>query len=445
MLLRPIVSRTHQIPRRLANFCSLKDIGPSPYAKPLDSYSPRYVSPEKRYVCCNSEMLLRPIVSRTHQIPRRLANFCSPKDVGPSPYAKPLDSYSPQYVSSEKQYVFSYLVNSCGLSPEHAISASKRVHFDSPDKPNANLNFLEKHGFTKTQISDLVRRSPKFLLSKPEKFLPKIDFFSQFTGISKKDVVAVLARNPALLTRSLDHRLAPSYDYLKGIFGAEKIEAIYRRASWHFGNFDLEKLVPNVDLLRETGVPTTFIELSLSQYPEMLCLKHVEFKEVVEEVKRMGFDPAKSMFVMAIHARAGKGNMALWDRCYEIYSKWGWSEDDILMAFRKHPNCMICSEKKITSFLEFVVNDLGREARTVARCPYIILFSMERRIIPRCSVVHLLSLKGLVKKDWSMSSVLCPAERDFVDKFVTRYAKELPELHDIYLSKKARAVEASIR
>lgn len=68
-----------------------------------------------------------------------------------------------------------------------AVSASKKVHFDSPDKPNAVLNFLGKLGFRKSQISEVVKRKPDLLASNPEKtLLPKIEYVANLTGISEK-------------------------------------------------------------------------------------------------------------------------------------------------------------------------------------------------------------------------------------------------------------------
>ncbi|KAL7112667.1 hypothetical protein ACP275_04G017000 [Erythranthe tilingii] len=107
------------------------------------------------------------------------------------------------------------------------------------------------------------------------------------------------------------------------------------------------------------------------------------------------------MFILAIHARKGKGNLDLWDKCYKVYSKWGWSKDDIHMAFRKHPYCMLLTEKKISTALDFLVNKVGVDSRSVALRPYVLFYSMEKRIIPRCSIILILSSKGLVKKNWN--------------------------------------------
>ncbi|KAL2238951.1 transcription termination factor MTERF8, chloroplastic [Sesamum indicum] len=386
-------------------------------------------------------MLLRPILSRI-QNNRRSANFSLLKNVGPS-IASLADATSSKEKSQEKAYVISYLVNACGLSPEKAISASKKVHFDAPDKPDAVLNFLEKQGFSKTQVAELVRRQPRVLVSNPQKvLLPKIEVFLQLTGASEEEVFRTITVNPYILTRSVEHRLAPVYGYLKDIIGVGKVETLLRRGSWIF-NIDLEnRIMPNVDFLREIGVPQSCIEFSLFHCAEIFLPKYAKFKQIVEEVKHMGFATSKTTFILAIHARTGKSNLALWDRSYEVYSKWGWSKDDIHMAFIKHPNCMLLSEKKISAAMDFLINKVEQESRSVARCPQILFYNMERRIVPRCSVVHLLSLKGLVKKDWSLGSVLCPVEKDFIDKYVTKYTGKLPQLYDVYLSSKPGVVEA---
>ncbi|CAI9785625.1 unnamed protein product [Fraxinus pennsylvanica] len=347
-----------------------------------------------------------------------------------------LKPFSSEDKSLEKVNLISYLINSCGLSPEKAISTSKKVHFDSPERPDAVLDFLTKHGFSKSQIAELVRKRPLLLLSDPEKtLLPKIEFFLQSTGVSKADLFRTISRDPTFLTRSVENQLIPIYNYLKDIIGDEKVVTLLRRGSWVFHRAITKRLVPNVDFLRALGVPSSFIALVLSNFPEAVAQKHDQLKEMVAEVKEMGFDPLKSTFVLALHARSGEGNRALWENCYETYRKWGWSKDDIYMAFKKHPHCMLLSEKKISGVLSFLVTKMGCESRMIAHNPHLLFYSLEKRIIPRCSVIRLLFLKGLVRKDKSLNTILCPAEKYFLDTFVTKYAEALPQLFDIYKGK----------
>ncbi|KAH6821771.1 hypothetical protein C2S53_015825 [Perilla frutescens var. hirtella] len=160
--------------------------------------------------------------------------------------------------SAEKGYVVSCLVNSCELPPEKAISASKSVHFDGPDRPNAVVNFLQKQ------------------------------------GISETEVPTIVSRHPDLLTRSFKRRVAPVYNFVKDIIGIGRADTVLRRGSWIF-NLDLESRinVPNVDLLREVGVPQQFIEFALVYCTRILFSDRVKFKRIVEEVKQMEFNPLK--------------------------------------------------------------------------------------------------------------------------------------------------------
>ncbi|XP_073133633.1 transcription termination factor MTERF15, mitochondrial-like [Henckelia pumila] len=358
-------------------------------------------------------MFRRPILSRIGKI-QLSANFCSLENfkrslvnsgAGISPSKS--EPVSSKKVSPGKENVIFYLVDSCGLNLERAVSTSGKLHFDSPDKANAVMHFLEKHGFSKTQIAELVSRRPKFLLANPEKsFLPKIEFLLHSMGFSEFDMVESVVKHPAYLASSGSgigrYKLTPVYEYVQGIVGSRKAGILLRRGSWIFDHGLDKKIIDNLALLRELGVPQSCIEFSLFHYPDVVTRKHESFKQIVSEIEGMG-----------------KRN-------------WGWSKDDIYMAFRKHPSCMLLSEKKISRFLDFVANKMGRDSRTIARVPYIIFYSMEKRIIPRCSVLHHLFLNCFVKKNWSLTSVMCPTEEKFLENYVIRYLKELPQLRQIY-------------
>ncbi|RDY06060.1 hypothetical protein CR513_10013, partial [Mucuna pruriens] len=78
-----------------------------------------------------------------------------------------------------------------------------------------------------------------------------------------------------------------------------------------------------------------------------------------------------------------------------VYRKWGWSDDDVFVAFRLRPFCMSVSEGKIEGVMDFVVNELGFEASNVARCPVVLSLSLGKWIVPRVSVVLVLKSKGM--------------------------------------------------
>lgn len=103
-----------------------------------------------------------------------------------------------------------------------------------------------------------------------------------------------------------------------------------------------------------------------------------------------------------------------------------------MCAFKKHPHSMMLSERKINRTMEFLVKEVNLAPRSIAQCPVVLFFSLEKRIIPRCSVIKVLVSKGLVKEDWSLTSLLVPVEKIFLEKLVIKFEEELPELMDVY-------------
>ncbi|CAL2224608.1 unnamed protein product [Prunus armeniaca] len=335
--------------------------------------------------------------------------------------------------ADQHNFTVAYLINSCGLSPEDAISSSKWVELQSSQGADSVLALLSNHGLSKTQISKVVRLRPAVLVADPEKtLLPKLEFFSSVV-VSRQDLARILCFNPHLLARSLENQIIPAYKFLRSLISEENVVAVLKRSSWIFLENRRKSVVPNIGLLRELGMPQSCIALLLAHNTQVLMHKHENFAAAVEEVKAMGFDVKKSTFVLALRALCGESNKSIWNRSREIYKRsWGWSDNDVLSAFRKNPQCMTMSEKKIMEVMDFFVNKMGYSSGVIATYPLVLCFSLEKRIIPRCSVVKVLLLKGLIDEDFSLCTVLLPPPHKFLERFVTRYINQLPILWDVY-------------
>ncbi|XP_068345302.1 transcription termination factor MTERF6, chloroplastic/mitochondrial-like [Pyrus communis] len=336
---------------------------------------------------------------------------------------------------SENQHNFTvnYLINSCGLSPEGAISASKWVELHSPERADSVLALLRSHGFSETQISKLVRSRPQLLLANPEKtLLPKLEFFRSL-GVSRQDLAQTLAFNPKLLSRSLKKQIIPTYDFLRSIVSEKKLVAIFKHNSCIFVESNCN-VVENIGFLRELGMPQSCISMLLAHFTTVLMVSPEKFGLLVSEVKEMGFNLEKSTSVNALRALCGK-NKLIWNRSREVFRRWGWSEDDVLSAFRKNPQFMIVSEKKLLQAMELLVNEMGWPSEMIAKYPVVLSLSLERRLIPRCLVVKVLLSKGLINENLNMGSVLLPPEKQFIERFVTKYLKQVPQLLSMYQGK----------
>ncbi|XP_052206454.1 transcription termination factor MTERF8, chloroplastic-like [Diospyros lotus] len=340
--------------------------------------------------------------------------------------------------ASQNQVSFSanYLVNTCGFDPEKAISASKYVKFQAPVKPDSVLAFLKNHGFTKTQITRCITRRPVVLSSNLDKtLLPKVEFLKS-KGIPTTDIAEILSRTPAMLTRSLENQILPSFSFLSSFLESEE-KAIAAIKRW--GDIvlcDLETcLQPNIEILQHAGVPAKNIVTVLQYQPRAFISGTNRFQQVVEEVKKMGFNPARVNFMLAIVALRTMSK-STWNKKIQVYKTWGWSDNEILLAFRKHPYCLVASEYKIMRVMNFFVNKVGYEPSVIAKIPILTSFSLERRIFPRYAVYEVLVSKGLVTdQDFRLTTALQISEKSFLDRFLKPHERQAPELLKLYKKK----------
>ncbi|GJS38923.1 transcription termination factor like protein [Tanacetum coccineum] len=341
-------------------------------------------------------------------------------------------------LNSSKQNTFTvnYLINSCGVSPDSAVIASK--HLDLSKSLNLThpvLDFLRNQGFSKSQVSKVISRYPRVLLCDPEKtLLPSFETLSSI-GLSSSELVEIVTARPkGILNKRFQDRCLGCFDYLKSVLGSDE-KVIYAIKRFPLAlTYDLQVYAAeNIRILEEIGVPMVNIEAMFAQQPRTFLTSADKFREVVDDVTDMGFDPSKTRFLWGIHAVRAMSK-STWDKKVELYKKWGWCEDEIYMAFEKYPGCMMASMDKITKILDFVVNTMGWEKGYIIRWSIVICFSLEKRIIPRCLVYQHLAEKGLTeeKDGFCFTKWLMYSEKKFVKWVKKRYEEEAPELLKVY-------------
>lgn len=336
--------------------------------------------------------------------------------------------------ANHHSFTVSYLMNSCGLSLESALSASKYVRLKTPHKPDSVLNFFKKRGFPKSHTTNIIKRIPKVLLLSPEKtLLPKLEFFHS-KGISNPDIVKILSKYPGLFCRSLDNHLIPTFNSLSHLLqSSEKTIALiiqFPHILYHDADY---YLLPNVKILQDSGVPESDIIKSIASWPQLFLMHPKIFEKSAASVKEMGINPLRLKFVLAIQAKCIMSE-SQWESKLHVYKKWGWSEQEWLAAFLKCPWCMITSEDKITAIMDFFVNGMGWEPAVIAKHPVLTTFSMEKRIIPRGAVIQFLLSKGLVKSDTTyLITLLSYPEKTFMLRLMNY--DDAPKLLKLYQEK----------
>ncbi|XP_059650095.1 transcription termination factor MTERF5, chloroplastic-like [Cornus florida] len=333
---------------------------------------------------------------------------------------------------TEKQALtVSYLTKSCGLSLKSAISASKTVKIKSPEKPDSVLEFLRSNGFTEKHISILISTSPNLILADPERNLrPKIEYFKSL-GIVGPDLPRVLYASD-VLDRSLENQIKPTINFLKQYTRTnENLIYVLKRSSCVLACNVEKVMAPNINTLRAHGMPESNIEKLIVSWPRALMLKVDRFKEVNDAVKEMGFEPKSRSYICAIYTMSMNTKLN-WEKKMKAYMTYGWSESTFNSAFKLRPMCMECSEEKIKELMDFFVNKAGLRASEIAKCPNLFENNLERRIIPRCSVLQVLMSKGLIGKDVDVVRVLTLTTQNFETRFLTKYKEVAPEVIKAY-------------
>ncbi|XP_058726491.1 uncharacterized protein LOC131597844 [Vicia villosa] len=329
-------------------------------------------------------------------------------------------------------FAASYLTQNFGFSPQSAskLCSTHRLRFKTSQKPDTVLNLFKNHGFSDSQLHSMIAKAPGLLSCNPSKrILPKFQFLLS-KAASNSDIVNLVSKNPRVLSPSLKNHIVPTYELIYRFLQSDK--DVIASAIQNTDLLCAHRVRRNITMLIENGVSDSNIARLLRIRSWILSAR--DMLKFVEEVKNLGFNPSKINFSIALIAKIPVSKN-LWQEKVETFKKWGWSDEDALEAFRKKPYCMLTSIDKINLVMSFWVNQLGWDAMAIAKTPYVLSLSLEKRIIPRAAVVQYLLGKGLTKKSASLTSPFVVSEKMFLDKFVKRFKKESSYLLKLYEEK----------
>ncbi|XP_051196712.1 transcription termination factor MTERF15, mitochondrial [Lolium perenne] len=312
-----------------------------------------------------------------------------------------------------------YLVASCGLAPAQACRASKYLrHLKSPANPDAVRAFLADAGIAEADIASAIASDPRLLCSKVDKTLaPRVaqlrDMGLSPTQISRLvAMIAGILYNPSKITR------LEFYISLLGSYA--RVETALKRYGWFLLSQDIENVVkPNMAFLQQCGLSQDDTAgLCLRTYHLLTSnLEHV--KTMVARAEKLGVRgvrPSSGMFKKALIAVCSLTAENVIARTELLERALGYAEAKI--AVSKLPSILTMSEVKLAHRVEFLTTEFSLEPLYIAHRPAILTYSLERRLIPRYFVIHVLKAKGLVKRDIDLFGVFSQSHEKFVHKYL---------------------------
>jgi mTERF domain-containing protein len=333
-----------------------------------------------------------------------------------------------------------FLRHSCGLAEADAARAAERVRLRCTRNAHAVLALLrDTLGMPTASVARLVAAYPAVLSSVT--IGDRLDFYLHELGLAPAEVRRFIFASPyRLLAAGIDSRLRPNYRLLRDLLGSDKnvLTAVKQSIELIYDNLEVV-LLPKVQALRDYGVTEEVLVKLVTTHPKALVHRSTRFDEGLAAMKEFGVSPTSGIFPYAFGLFA-KIYQSKWDRRVENYLSLGWTKEQIIRAFVKHPYCMSVSDDKVRQLMGFFSEKLGWGPEHVSSAPTILSFGYEKRLLPRYKVLEILVSRDVLKKGIKMSH-LTLSEKKFVDRYVNRYQQVIPEVREAYGARTGRAVK----
>ncbi|CAL9122767.1 unnamed protein product [Musa acuminata var. zebrina] len=326
-----------------------------------------------------------------------------------------------------------YLVNSCGFSPSEAAKFSKPLaHLRSTEKPDAVLNFMRSQGLGGAAIRKVISSEPNYLCYNVEKNIaPKFQFLRDL-GLSESDIVDAILKNHRILLVNVHRSFVPKLEMWESLLGSRELVLKHLKKTRRFFFSNVEKtLHPNLKFLTdECGIPEERVFLVLRSQPRLITNKPKSLRALVARADELGVPRQSRMFLWTLNIlqRVSKESF---EAKVEFMRRIGWSESEFSSAVRKAPTFIGISLDMLRRKVDFFINVVGYTTSFIASHPTILLYSLQKRVIPRFRVTEMLKLKGLLTGKYKFTSILVFSDAKFMEKFVLPHKENVPELLDI--------------
>lgn len=320
------------------------------------------------------------------------------------------------------------LFKSLGITGANLAEMLNKEHRVLESDAYATVEFFRTNGFSDSQIKSITVKRPKFYVYNLKKCMkPKLEFFKAL-GFAELQMAKFLSSQPYILERSLENHIIPCIEILRRVLDTDENVLKAIRAGCLVLEYNIEKVLePNIAILVNHGVPKSLVVKLMLIQPRTLLQSTARLNKIIDEVKKLGFDPTNLLFVLAIRSMAVMSK-ALWEKKLEAYMNFGLTKDEVYSAFRRQPMFMIVSEQKISKLMDCYVNKLSMEPLIISKHPYLLLFSLEKRILPRCSVLQLLMSNKVITEDFSLTYMFKMTEKQFIERIVKKYEHKVPKV-----------------
>ncbi|CAL9060139.1 unnamed protein product [Musa banksii] len=322
-------------------------------------------------------------------------------------------------------------LHSCELSSEKAAKKAK-YHTCHKNSSSLSIEFFKQSGWSDAQVMKLIRKSPLLLRTNVETVLkPRMRSLKDM-GFSDTEIVQLVSSCPSVL---LLRDIQPKIDFWRSLLGSnERLLKASRRNLFLLTSSLARKIEPNISLLRECGISDNRIACMVVTKPTIMGRSNKYIKEAIKYVEELGVPRNCGMFPYALSIVTGMSR-SKFDDTFATLMNFGFSLQDIIAVFRKHPTIWFLSKKNICDKMTFLMKEAGCELTYIISHPAILIYSLEKRLKPRYEILNFLEQNKLLDKVYGLITMIMLSENKFRNKFLFLLREEkYIALYDSYVA-----------
>ncbi|PWA58277.1 mitochodrial transcription termination factor [Artemisia annua] len=328
-------------------------------------------------------------------------------------------------------FITNYLITSLNFTQTEALTLTTKLpHLKTPQKPNSVITFLTQCDLTKTQIKTILTNSPTLLTTDVNKTLKPKFHLLQELGFKGSCLENLFKQSCHFSSTRLDNNVK----YLRVLLGfddAKVFKVVWKSRCLLASDFE-KKVSENVLVLRKYGLSDDKIEMLLLKNPGCLLQRAEWFDGAVKKVEPLlGIRPDSPRFLDGIETVMSLSEANL-DKKLGVFRSFGWTDEEIVRMTGSLPFCLRKSEGMIKSSLEWFKEETGYEGEYLSTHPKLLVYSLEKRVIPRYQVLASLKEKNVLESRSSLCSVVALSEEKFMKDFVLPYREVVPSLYENY-------------
>ncbi|KAF3329236.1 mTERF [Carex littledalei] len=300
----------------------------------------------------------------------------------------------------------------------------------SPPVPDSTRQFLREYGLNEEQIKSVISGDPRILRTDVDKRMkPRVKELEEM-GFSPSDISRVIVLSPnSIRLGSMRQNVKFWLSILSSVENFLKV----MRHNMFLLTCNVAVLVePNISFLKEScGLSSDDIRQILISKPGVIISYPQRLKEAVQKADLLGVPRGTHRFRDALGILL-RTTQETFDSKLDILKSLGWSEAEVRSMIARYPYLLSVTEKNIRRTVCFLMKKFGFDLQVIAREPYLIKLSVDKRLFRRFKVIKSLENKGLLRSSLGFKAMSYMSEKLFREKYVIPYKDVIPSLAEEY-------------